>query len=141
MRGNHVKIFYPFVCPLYTGSFENIHPFSKHRILLNIPLCKSISLNFIHNKHVKTDFKELTVHSRNILRYFCIFLYMRCLGIVHQKLYSWFHITHKHLCKISSESDNFCDRYHATYRQTGIQTPKTFQVQYRASLTFRWLII
>ena len=41
--------------------------------------------------------------------------------------------------QISSESDNFCDCYRATHRQIKVQTPKTFRVQSRASLTFRQL--
>ena len=49
-------------------------------------------------------------HGCNVLIYFCVSLYTRYLGIVHQKIHQ-FCRTYKHLCQISNESDNFCDHY------------------------------
>ena len=50
---------------------------------------------------------------------------MSWLGNVHQKPYSWFHITYKHLCQISSESE--CISATAIARKTGIKHQKHFK--------------
>ena len=127
-----------FCMALYTHRFGNVHPFPKQTILLSIRVVHITFIKFYaHNNYVETHFKELPYIQRNAFRYFLVSLYMYYQGNVHQKLYSNFRITHKHLYQISSKSGNICDRYRVRHRQIRIQTPKTFGVQCRALLTLQ----
>ena len=65
---------------------------------------------------------------------FCASLYMRNLRNSHQKLYRWFRIAYKHLCQISSESDNLCDPIESHTDRQQYKHQKLFET----NIGFHW---
>ena len=124
------------MCPWTLHSFDNIHLFSK-TILLSIWIMNINFIKFYLNNYVKTDLEEFCSIGCNVLWYFCVSLYTCYLDNVQPKATQLI----SHLSQTLSEIDNFCSHYHIMHTQTGIQTPKTFQVWCRISLTFQQLFM